>query len=202
MASGAPDNNLIGAIIKGMYSGALKVVSTDADGNLIIKVKGDFGGVMTDVAVDADGNILVNLKAQDIGQIMNRPKYGAAKRVMASKAATASNTVSMFSVSGQGMIYGGYGTSLGLANQETDAYSIEVDGEELFKHSFKGMDEWKLNTLSSGALYLLENDTTNFRHCVGVMPGITFETSFEMKYTEVSGNTPTLAALINYALIA
>ena len=130
-----------------------------------------------------------------------RFNHGKAMRIIAAILATASATVSLFSVLGKGMIYGGYGTSLGLANQQTDAYSLEVDGQILFQHSFKGMDEWKLNTLSSGALYLLENDTVFFRHCVGVMPGITFQTGFEMKYTEISGNTPTVAALINYALV-
>jgi len=128
--------------------------------------------------------------------------HGAPSREIWTLANAPLGVTSMVPILGKGMIYGGYCTSLGTANQETDAFSIEVDGQILYQHSFKGMAEWKLNTPSSGALYLLQNDIVAFRHSLAIMPGITFESGFLLRYTEMTGGTPNIASLVNYAIIA
>jgi len=148
-----------------------------------------------------DYNSAINLALQTLSEITNRPKYGAAQRVVGSVAATASTQISLAQVSGKGQIYGGFISSLGTATQVLDYVDIEIDGVVFAGWTLNAIFYWNLMTQSAYPFHILRYDDKDFTYSVGVQPFLTFETSFEIFYEETYGRTPTIAYQISYAVV-
>lgn len=143
----------------------------------------------------------IDVTYQTLSELMNRPKYGAAQRVVGSITATASTKVSLGAVSGKGMIYGGFVAAFDTLTQDMGLVYIEIDGALYGAWSFVNINFWGLYGEHSYPFYMLRYDDADFRYSVGISSGLTFETSFEVFYEEQYGRTPTVHFQFNYALV-
>jgi len=144
---------------------------------------------------------MVNIFAQDLSEIINRPTYGAAQRSAGGTSATPTGLTTLVTVSGQGMIYGGYLYVDGTGTCDTDIWQITVDGTVMSASSLFQVNKRKITDKHMDILYEVNYDDTSFLYTHGIMPAITFETSFDIKYSETNGRTPVVVATVIYALI-
>lgn len=154
-----------------------------------------------DIIAQTIGNLTIDIAAQNLAEIINRPKYGAAQRVVGSITATASTKVSLGSVSGKGMIYGGFIAAYDTQTQALGLVYIEIDGVVFAAWTFNSINGWKLYEEHSYPFYMLQYDDSGFFYTVGISRGLTFETSFEIFYEEQYGRTPAVHFQVNYAVI-
>jgi len=130
-----------------------------------------------------------------------RPRYGAAQLLRADKDAVANDTVLLGGVTGKGMIYGGHVETVHTSTQQDCKVELHVDGKDIGSKNLDNLVLFALDTEHSYATYLLKYDEVGYRYVVGILPGITFEKSFEIYYTESHGGTPRIRTRILYALI-
>ena len=137
----------------------------------------------------------------DYWGISVRPSLGAAQREIYLLNAVASDTRQCAIIHGNGILYGGHVASQGIATQKTDTYNLYIDGNRIAHTQFEFHNEAHINKEHSSPLYELQYDDVNFLYVLGIMPGITFESSFEIRYTEAPGRTPVLLGEIIYTII-
>lgn len=154
-----------------------------------------------DIIAQTIGNLTIDIAAQNLAEIMNRPKYGAAQRVVGSITAPASTKVSLGSVSGKGMIYGGFIAVVHDLTQENSLVYIEIDGDVFAGWLLSSINHWGLNVENCYPFYMLRYDNAAFQYSVGISGGLTFETGFEVFYEDVYGRTPIVHFQFNYALV-
>jgi len=139
--------------------------------------------------------------APDYWGISVRPSFGSARRATFARAANTSAITIALTITGNGIIYGGYVLSSGVATQKADSYEIFIDGEAVAFATFLNQNTWLLNKEHVAGLYELRHDDVNFKYCLGIMPGITFEKSIRIQYLETYGRTPNIIGDIIYTLI-
>jgi len=188
------------SVIKGLYGTELKTIQVDELGRLYAILRALYGTTQKDVQCDASGNLTLNLKAQDLAEIINRPKYGAANGAVWSGDVFSPNTQDLFSITGKGIIYGGFIHIDATDTQEVSNVVLTIDGTEITSIEIGQLGSYFLITPSSYIFYLLVYDTTNFEYTIGYAPGITFESSLSAQYSCQSG-IATLDARILYALV-
>lgn len=130
-----------------------------------------------------------------------RERYGAANSVKWGLAVGANCLTELGSMSGKGIIYGGFLTTDSVASQLNGYPILKVDGKMLEYGSFFTTNKYGLTKEHSYPMYELLYDNVNFIYTVGVMPGITFEESVALLYREWEGDTPTVIGCLIYALM-
>jgi len=130
-----------------------------------------------------------------------RPRYGAARLLRQTKTVVANDTTVIDIVEGRGMIYGGDLVVLPGFAQGQSEFTLFVDEKDIGSSRFDRCLERGHIEKHSYAYYLIKMDNVNFIYCVGIMPGITFEKSFQLSYTERHGTTPDVKIRVVYALI-
>ena len=226
MTTGAPDYSR-NVILYGWDGSVLRKIKVDATGQLFAKLRGvDGGGVDRDIRVDTtgqlyamlralygvtqkdiqcdtNGNLTLNLKAQDLAEIINRPKYGAAHNATYDGTLTTTTETTLFTVTGKGIIYSGQ-----VIVKDTNATHTQFDRAKLY------IDDWYI-----GGAYFYQYALNNFtipgtsswwirkydiianRVAICVLPGITFETNCSFHYTPYEVSTVTVSAGLIYALL-
>jgi len=130
-----------------------------------------------------------------------RPRYGEAQLLRVAETVTANDTTLIGSISGKGMIYGGHVCLDYTSVQGQSEVALFVDDNDIGSKRFDRLLQYGLFGKHSYATYLLKKDELNYVYVAGILPGITFETSFKIYYTERHGTTPGVAARVIYALI-
>jgi len=176
----------------------LKVLET---GELYAMLKALYGTTFKDIQCDGSGNLTLNVKAQDLAEIINRPKYGAAQRATADVYVTASAETVLISVSGKGIIYGGRVTLISATEPNLDDARLYVDGQRIADSHYSVMILNNLARLGCEVLSLTCYDTDSGRYTLGIAPGITFESSFSLSFWEYYGETPYVFGAVIYALV-
>lgn len=143
----------------------------------------------------------VDIAYQALSQMIVRPKYGAAKLIKGVETATANEKISILSVLGKGMIYGGDLRVIGTERQILDVPVLSIEGVEISDTNFGNLCGWGLDMEHSGPFYIRLCDNVNFLYSVGISFGFTFETSFEVLYDEKDGGTPLVSCRLSYSLI-
>jgi len=177
----------------------IKVLST---GELYAMLKCVYDSTVKDVKGDADGNLTLNLKAQDLAEIINRPKYGAAQRADVSTSVPPDTTATLINITGKGMMYGGYEETTGDDTNNLDSPQILIDGNNFFMECFSNLNSWHLGTEGGSPIVLIRYDTTQGLYGVDIKYGYTFESSCTLKYRNASGtSTAYINAALYYALV-
>lgn len=143
----------------------------------------------------------VDIAYQALGEMIVRPKYGGAQSSVAAGGVTASVITGMLSIDGKGMTYGGVLLTEPAATQKDSVPIIVVDGELLTAMSFCNLSLYNIDKSYAMPWSLLVYDEVNFKYCVAIAYGITFETSLLIGYHEKHARTPDVEATIHYALI-
>lgn len=108
---------------------------------------------------------------------------------------------SLISVTGKGMIYGGF---IALEYTESQANSrpeLWVDGVYVANENFVSLKLWGVEKPFNFSLVLAKYNDTAFVYCVEIGCVITFEESVELIYYERHGKTPNVVARLCYALV-
>lgn len=130
-----------------------------------------------------------------------RPKYGAARDFFFLDTIGANIITTLYTLSGKGMIYGGYIWINSANTQQNSVPLLVVDGEILTVLKLKELESMGLDTIYSVPVYLKMYDNVAFEYTVCFTQGITFETGFEVRFHERGGSNPLLWSQLFYALI-
>lgn len=180
------------ALLMGDFSGTPTAISVTTDGELYAVLKAAFGGVLKDVAADTNGNLTLNLKAQDLAEVINRPRYGDANIAAGVNVSCGVGVdKQLVSVSGQGMIYGGQ-LFIDAAWEGGDTVEVEIDGASM---QHKSIDDYWGDDFTDprlGYLHIKRYDTITPRLVMGIPYGMTFETGIKIRFNaKVSTRTVT-----------
>lgn len=193
------------AIVKGAYNEELLTLAVDGQGRLIAMVKALYNSTVKDVLCDVNGNLTLNIKTQDLAEIINRPKYGAAEIASNTVHLTTTATTTLFTISGKGMIYGGILYSYDSDINPVDRISAFADytppEESIFNESWKNLVDRGVFLEHALPLYLLRYDTVTPWYVVAFSHGITFESDFTVKYTAQDATDRELFWRVVYALV-
>jgi hypothetical protein len=154
-----------------------------------------------DIVAQAIGNIEVDIVAQAISEITNRPTYGAAVRSFFEINVGAGATVSLTSIAGTGMLYGGY---LFLDSGWTHADDIPelwVDGVRISGLTLFYMN-WRRITLQDLCPFVLTiYDEVHWMYGLRLMSGLTFESGLEIKWSNSTVMACQIQGEIIYATV-
>ena len=188
------------ALLMGDADGTPTPISVTPDGELFAALKAVYDGTLIGVLADASGNLTLNLKAQDLAEIINRPKYGAANVALANMIeCSAGEWTPLITVSGRGVIYGGR-VNITEAWNDSDFIAMEIDGTELGSTGMSQMWGWGDTYPMPGWFYITRYDKTMPRLHLKIPTGITFETSARIKYYATATDRTVWGQLL-YALV-
>ena len=139
--------------------------------------------------------------APDYWGISVRPSFGGARSDMYFDNVAASAWTILHTIVGNGIIYGGNIIVAGAATQQTDVIAMSVDGTNLGQSIILQLNDWKFTGLYDSVVHEIFFDNVNFVYVIGLMPGITFESSIEILYQETYGRTPVVRSQIIYTEI-
>lgn len=143
----------------------------------------------------------VDVTYQTLGEIINRPKYGAENYDEGSVQVPVSSVTNLLTVTGKGMTYGGVVLVGPGGTQQDGKVQLVVDGDLMSGMSFTFMNDYKVTRQDSYPIYLMKYDEVGGIYMVALSRGITFETSLVVRYVEAEGETPDIVYKITYALI-
>lgn len=130
-----------------------------------------------------DGMQHVNIAAQDIAELTQRPKYGALTLAYFTGLISAVSMVTLYTISGKGMIYGGFVFSAStIASHSSDGIYCIVDGFALQAFSFLDQNNREFNSNWTDMMYIKKFDDINWKYSLCFSHGITFESQIQIKY--------------------
>lgn len=130
-----------------------------------------------------------------------RPVYGGGQRNAGGKLVTASDDTNLLTISGKGMVYGGYVLLDYSSSQVNSIPVIAVDDKKICNITFGTLNKFRMDAPGKYPVVLTIYDEVNFIYGVVFSYGITFETELGLSYIERHGTTPTVNYSIIYALI-
>lgn len=175
----------------------LKVLET---GELYAMLKCKYDELIKDVKGDIAGNLTLNVKAQDLAEIISRPKYGGARMIEAAISCDEDEWTTLFTLSSKGMIYGG---SIIQAYAGADGYSsvkLTIDGREFCNYTFAITKDMPCPSSFTLPLYTTKFDPVNEEYHLFFSYGITFETSIKVEVYNL-GPTHDFSYRLHYALV-
>lgn len=150
---------------------------------------------------DRDRN--TNIVGQDLAQVIERPKYGAANLSHYNGTIQEDTDDEIMSVAGAGMLYGGVVTLGYSGNPNYIWFMPEIDGTTWSSYSVGGLNtDWIVDP-GMWVLYEKYYGGDVNKYVLSLSPGITFETGFIIHVLNISGSgTPVNCwAELWYALI-
>jgi len=134
-------------------------------------------------------------------QRLVRERYGGATVSQGSAVANALTTKTLVTVSGKGMIYGGYVVLDHSSSQKDSAVRLILDGSEHVATTFADMNKYGLVKDRTLPMVMSVFDDTEFIYGVSLTYGVTFESELKVVYNESHDSTPTVIYQVIYALI-
>lgn len=176
----------------------LKVLET---GELYAMLKCKYDALIKDVKGDIAGNLTLNVKAQDLAEIVNRPKYGGALQKEDTVELTTEEENTFVTVEGKGMIYGGFIMSLDSNIIDTDSPRIYVDDQPISKWSWDSLKRYGLTEPNASIISLSSYDIISPVYTAVIRYGITFERNVSLRYWCVTDTSRYLTYSLLYAVI-
>jgi len=170
-------------------------------GEFYAMLKCKYNSTIKDVLGDQSGNLTLNLKAQDLAEIINRPKYGAANIAAGYATVDPSESKILTTVSGKGVTYGGYWYLNPSIPHNTDFCQVVVDGNLIPAAQFDWWNRLNFTQPGNGVSFLTCYDPDTLYYAMSLIFGITFETSFAMRYFNAQGAAVTVQYRLIYALV-
>lgn len=200
MPSGRPD--WFGTIVAaGKYGDTYLPIALDVDGFITATMKGVYDAVLKTIAVDSDGIMKANLSVQDLDFLTVRPAYGQVRRGTGSVSITADSTETIATITGKGLVIGGWFRWAGASSEASIAPIIKCDEVVVEQLAANVLNTYQQYPSTANPLYLIKYDDTYFSYIVGICPGLTFETSFEMAANNPYAAAHSIAYHVFYALV-
>jgi len=130
-----------------------------------------------------------------------RPRYGAAGSKYDFINVGASEEKSLCTVTGKGVIYGGFIRMLGLSAAWDDKPKLLIDGKAVSELKYSELLSYGIDDTTKGPLFLTYYDMVNWIYCVGISAGMTFESTVEIRYHRSPAVAKPVRIGIIYALI-
>jgi len=145
----------------------------------------------------------IDIVYQTISEVITKPAYGCARRIFGAQDIPAWNRPFLFTISGCGIIYGGFIEEKASTDQSVDELFIHIDGQVLFNSTWDGLEDRNLNTCWDAFFYIKKFYETagSYHYVAGCSHGITFDTSFAIQVYNNTVNDTWVRWDIMYALI-
>jgi len=127
--------------------------------------------------------------------------YGGAESEYDWKNCPGGAEISLHTVNGKGMIYGGYIRMLGILAAFVDRPIILIDDKVVSDLKYSELYEYGILDVSVGPLFLTAYDRITGIYNVGISGGITFENTVELRYDSNTGVAKPVRYGIIYALV-
>lgn len=154
-----------------------------------------------DIVAQSIGNLEIDIVAQALSEVINRPTYGGANVSIYNDFAPALSATDIISVLGTGMVYGGYFYIADANDHLNDGLGVVIDGTELFAISPNSLLLWGVKSGMNFPLQLAMYRPDLYQYIVLVKGGLTFESSFKLRYHNILGDSAGVLAQAYYATI-
>lgn len=135
-----------------------------------------------DILAQTVGDIHINIAGQDISEIINRPTYGAAFKATSTKSQNPSTGQNYISITGTGIIYGGYIYTDATKLHPNDVLRIIIDGEIVVSSTWEYLRKYRPKNIRSAPIILEVYDEITFIHMASINREFTFESSCVIYY--------------------
>lgn len=154
------------------------------------------GNLTVDVNAQSIGNLAIDVAAQTLGSVTVRPFYTETKADWGSISCSGSGaTTSLKTINGQGKVHSGYiGTTDGWY---TSAHLLYIDGSIVASDTPYSLLMKGHFSKDEDVMYLTAFDVQNKDYWTSITPGLTFESSLELKVT----NEAIYAVTYNYSIV-
>lgn len=133
----------------------------------------------------------VDIVAQALYAIQNRPTYGGAQSANGNWSAQTNELKTLVSVTGTGMLYGGYIEANASSGVQNNRVYLNIDGQVLISHLISTLNTYNINDYPRYSMYLIEGGGTDAHWVVSLTPGFTFDSSMKV---EIRGNATALSS--------
>jgi len=188
-------------VIKGWDGTEYQTVKVTNTGEMYILVSALYNSTITGLKCDSLGNLLLNIKAQDLAEVINRPKYGACTPAVGAVACPADVTTGIVDVEGKGVIYGGFLNLQAAAAITATTIKITIDDTVVEETQPYLLWDYQLLSPWSRLFYLLRYTDAKTNITLGLSPGITFESSFTIDLVEGDSQQVDVENGVFYALV-
>ena len=130
-----------------------------------------------------------------------REKFGAGKIATGSLVVTANSLNELLSITGKGVIYGGFVYQTSLSSQRFGITYLVIDSLMSIGSSYWFLNNYNITIPNSYPMTITKYDEVDYQYAVTISPAIKFESSFKLYYQETQGAAPTIYYSINYALL-
>ena len=148
-----------------------------------------------------DWLVPVNISRQELAEITNRPKYGAAQIAFAAGTFASDAEETLLTITGLGQTYAGTIGFLGDASSLGSVLKILVDGTTLFNAAISSGITVGNFANHSDVAYLTQVDDILFKYYWGLSNEITFESSLVIKGKRQAGVSTQFAISIIYTIV-
>jgi len=192
----------ISAVLKGIYDEKPKALAVDLAGNIIAMLKAEYNNLPINLEADVHGNLSINLNAQGLSEIIQRNKYGTPIIDISNKNMP-DGTNEVFSVSGKGYVYGCIFRTSDSDVNVGDTIWVYIDDQKVVGDTWSSLHLYNMYDLPGFAVCLKQYDTITPNLCAYLINGFSFESKFQVKYTNVIGvNDVLVGCRTVYALIS
>lgn len=139
----------------------------------------------------------------DLPDFYIRPSlgYGGGKNIIQGVACGASAWTEVISITGKGMVYGGYLMSITANWVNVDQFKITIDGQVFWTSAWITCLQYGMMKLFSLPLSLFIYDEVNNRYGVTFAPNITFDSSFLVEYYALNAAGCNILVNLSYGLL-
>lgn len=148
-----------------------------------------------------DWDIPVNINSQSLAETTNRPKYGGSVGAVLTKNVPAGQTMTLVTLSGKGMIYGGWIRGINAVEMPEAMLQLYLDGALIQYNSWEGLNLAQIDKAHMAIMYLTLYDNATYKYCVGISYGYTFEQSLKIEFVNDSAGAAGITGRCFYALI-
>lgn len=148
-----------------------------------------------------DWDVPVNITAQQLNEVVNRPKYGAAQHADLFEFVPGLTTSTRVSITGKGVTYGGFIRASHVAEMNSNKLIITIDGQAITTHSFFQMFLRGIFHEDQRYFWLVYYDSVYFDYMVRIQRWITFESSFKIEYVNDKAFTVPVFGSLVYATV-
>jgi hypothetical protein len=144
----------------------------------------------------------INITAQDLDALQIRPYYTETAYISGTKNLDPGETDTLGTISGTGIILGGFYSTGDFDYHDTSIWYIDIDEIAIVNWKLTDLQEYGIDEPRGMPFYLLKDIPAEDRFYIGIQPGMTFESSCVFRVhnsnTELADN---FAVYVWYALI-
>lgn len=196
------ENGVLLSKMTGQYADILKPIAIDQDGLMLAKMTGLFESALKTIAVDTNGVMKANLAVQSLPAMTIRPFYTETKHLNVGIHLEIGEEDRMLIINDPGIINGGVCWADVTDYHDSTLWYIKIDGVEIAAIRLTNLQNYGIDEAYGIPFFILVDESASNLIRLGVQPGLTFETSFEIRVKNSAAETADdFGALLWYSLV-